>query len=116
VSKRFVVWVVAVGLLSLFAADADAARRKRRAKKKPTPEKSEPIVVGDGADPAADTKTTTKGKDKVYDFTVLNIEGKLRTPQLLYFLGRARQELERAALESRSFIPEMVESIEEEGL
>jgi len=100
------------------ASTAEAKRRRRRAPKKEKPAAAEQIVVGDTTE-ASDNgggKATGKGKDKVFDFTGLSIEGKLRTPQLLYFLGRARQELERAALESRSFIPEMVRSIEEEGL
>ncbi len=74
---------------------------------------SEPIVVG-GGDVAATEKTTRK--EKVFDFTDFSIEGKLRTPQLLYFLGRARSELERASLRERSFIPEMVRSVDAEGL
>jgi hypothetical protein len=40
----------------------------------------------------------------------------MRTPQLLYFLERANEELERASLEKRSFIPAMVRSVEEEQL
>jgi hypothetical protein len=40
----------------------------------------------------------------------------MRTPQLLYFLERANEELERASLEKRSFIPHMVRSVEEEKL
>lgn len=53
------------------------------------------------------------GKPKVFDFTGLDISGRLRTPQLLYFLDRATEELERASLERRSFIPEMVRSVDE---
>ncbi len=53
------------------------------------------------------------GKPKVFDFTGLDISGRLRTPQLLYFLDRANEELERASLERRSFIPEMVRSVDE---
>ena len=56
------------------------------------------------------------GKAKVFDFTGLDISGRLRTPQLLYFLDRANEELERASLERRSFIPEMVRSIDESAL
>ena len=57
--------------------------------------------------------TAPKGKPKVFDFTGLDISGRLRTPQLLYFLDRANEELERASLERRSFIPEMVRSVDE---
>jgi hypothetical protein len=60
----------------------------------------------------------TKGKEKVknFDFNALDLNGRMRTPQLLYFLERANEELERASLEKRSFIPHMVRSVEEEKL
>ena len=109
-------------LAAIFAAPADAKRKRKRAKKKAAPEQ---IVVSDGdgdsdtapsAGDAAAARTRRAGREKVFDFTGLSIEGKLRTPQLLYFLGRARQELERASLEQRTFIPEMVRSVDAEGL
>ncbi len=52
----------------------------------------------------------------MFDFTGLDISGQLRAPQLLYFLDRAAEELDRASLERRSFLPEMVQSIDEESL
>ena len=67
--------------------------------------------------PAAGDKVEPKqGKPKVFDFTGLDISGRLRTPQLLYFLDRASEELERASLERRSFVPEMVRSVDEAPL
>ena len=55
-------------------------------------------------------------KVKNFDFNALDLNGRMRTPQLLYFLERANEELERASLEKRSFIPHMVRSMEEESL
>jgi hypothetical protein len=76
--------------------------------------------------PSADVKKdeptkTEPGKKKEpkvknFDFNGLDLNGRNRTPQLLYFLERANEELERASLEKRSFIPHMVRSVEEEKL
>jgi hypothetical protein len=68
-----------------------------------------------GAAKAAE-RTDKKTKEKNFDFENLKLNGQLRTPQLLYFLERANEELERASLEKRSFIPHMVRSVEEEAL
>ena len=73
----------------------------------------------DNTEKAERPDTTSKnGKEKVknFDFNGLDLNGRMRTPQLLYFLERANEELERASLEKRSFIPHMVKSIEEESL
>ena len=51
-----------------------------------------------------------------FDLAGVDLNGHMRTPQLLYFLERANEELERASLEKRSFIPHMVRSVEEEQL
>lgn len=57
-----------------------------------------------------------EAKTKTFDFNALDLNGRMRTPQLLYFLERANEELERASLEKRSFIPHMVKSVDEEQL
>jgi hypothetical protein len=76
-------------------------------------------VGGDAPADKSEGKDIKKGKDgkpKTFDFTALDLNGRMRSPQLLYFLERANEELERASLEKRSFIPHMVRSLEEEQL
>jgi len=72
----------------------------------------------EAAKPTARTggETDKKPKEKNFDFNNLKLSGQLRTPQLLYFLERANEELERASLEKRSFLPHIVRSMEEEAL
>ena len=70
----------------------------------------------DKAPAPAKESSSKKEKVKNFDFNALDLNGRMRTPQLLYFLERANEELERASLEKRSFIPHMVRSVEEEKL
>jgi hypothetical protein len=63
-----------------------------------------------------DKKSKGAPKEQNLDLTGIDLNGRMRTPQLLYFLERANEELERATLEKRSFIPDMVRSVEEEAL
>lgn len=44
---------------------------------------------------------------KVMTFTGLGIEGRLKSPQLLYFVHRVQTEFERPKLPHRSFMPEL---------
>jgi hypothetical protein len=46
----------------------------------------------------------------------MGIEGKVLAPQLLYLLGRIKVELEKGSLEGRTFLPELVRSVDEGGL
>ncbi len=113
---RFSVFTLAIFLIvgSSFAfapslAEAQPKGKKaRRAAKKKNKEKSIAKVK--------EKKNKKGGKDQTFDFTGLSLGGSVRTPQLLYFLDRASEELKRASLERRSFIPEMILSISEEGL
>jgi hypothetical protein len=72
--------------------------------------------AADKTAPVAKESGGKKDKVKNFDFNALDLNGRMRTPQLLYFLERANEELERASLEKRSFIPHMVRSVEEEKL
>jgi hypothetical protein len=103
--------------------DADAQRRKRRRSRKPPA--AAPAPAPAPAEAPAPPATAggkpvvtsgKKGKDQSFDFTGIELAGSMRMPQLLYFLDRAEEELQRASLERRSFVPEMVRSIDEESL
>lgn len=60
----------------------------------------------------ADTREVNEGdsKVKVFRFSGLDISGRLKSPQLLYFLNRLRAEFDRPKLPHRSFIPELERS------
>jgi hypothetical protein len=106
--------------LALVCALILPASAQPKAKK---PDKTEPAAAPAKEDGKAPPKKDGRdGKDggkaavKNFDFTDFNLSGKMRTPQLLYFLERANEELERASLEKRSFIPHLVRTVEEEAL
>jgi hypothetical protein len=103
------------GLLAaiiMCALVAPATAQPRKGDKAPAPE-PKPAAVEKGDPKKKDAKDP---KVKNFDFNALDLNGRMRTPQLLYFLERANEELERASLEKRSFIPHMVRSVEEEQL
>jgi hypothetical protein len=91
-------------------------------KEKPDTDNStatEPVsqAVNDKDAKSGDAKSGNKKiKEQTFNFEGLGLNGRNRSPQLLYFLERANEELERASLEKRSFIPHMVKSLEEEAL
>jgi hypothetical protein len=99
-----------IAILLCAVAAPELAEAQKGKKQQPQKDKG----GSDGG--AGDSKKKKEEKEKRFDFTGINFEGRLRTPQLLYFLDRASEELERASLERRSFIPEMVRSIDEESL
>jgi hypothetical protein len=93
------------------AADDDKADAK--------PDKGEPSGVkpaGTGATKAApnassaaavkETKETKEGV-KTYKFGTIEVEGRLKSPQIIYFLRRVRAEFDAGALGHRSFMREL---------
>ncbi len=71
-----------------------------------------PAWAADKAKPAP-AKTP---KSRVYTFTGLDVEGKLKTPQLLFFLNRVKLELDTTSPEKRSFMKELEKSSDDKGL
>ncbi|HEY2734324.1 MAG TPA: hypothetical protein VGI70_10090 [Polyangiales bacterium] len=51
---------------------------------------------------------------KTLEFGGLDIEGQLKTPQMLYFLNRLRAEFDRPQLPHRSFMPELQRTTKED--
>jgi hypothetical protein len=110
------------GLLSAcimvaMCAGVASAQPRKKAPPAPTPA---PLKADKTETPppttAPATKKTPPTKEQNFNFGDLNLNGRSRSPQLLYFLERANEELERASLEKRSFIPHMVRTVEEEAL
>lgn len=58
----------------------------------------------------ADVRTEGGEKVKVFRFSGMDLAGRLKSPQLLYFLNRMRAEFDRPRLPHRSFIPELQRS------
>lgn len=112
--------VVALALAAPGAADAQRRRKRHRQPKpepKPAPAQVEPPEDDGAKGPVKDAGRAAGGnKAQLFDFEGLNLDGSTRMPQLLYFLDRANEELSRASLERRSFVPAMVRSVDEEGL
>jgi|GEM_PF-2030476 len=64
----------------------------------------------------ATTKSTRTAKTNVYSFGAMDVEGKLKTPQLLYFLNRIKLELDMSAPDHRSFMKELEQTAEDPSL
>ena len=70
---------------------------------KDAPRPSPPASELDDADVRKEGDTEVK----MMEFSGLDIEGQLKTPQMLYFLNRLRAEFGRPRLPHRSFMPEL---------
>ncbi len=77
-------------------------------------------AAGNSADdskPGPETKAGGKNiKTKTYTFGAMDVEGKLKTPQLLYFLNRVKLELDMSAPDKRSFMKELGQSADDKSL
>jgi len=127
---------LALALTSAIDGPAQAKPAKRHAAAhKPAPAQTQersvapPVPVADSegasqgggdsddAKPAGEAKTGGKNvKTKTYTFGAMDVEGKLKTPQLLYFLNRVKLELDMSAPDKRSFMKELGQSADDKSL
>lgn len=69
-----------------------------------------PRPAGSGDEPAdPDVVSTDVGEEgvKVYEFGAVEVEGRLRSPQIIYFLRRVRAQFDASGLGHRSFLREL---------
>lgn len=124
---------VAVASFALLTAIASAQTRKPGKKPATTPKKPTPTAIADAGAPAREGPSSTRpeptkgaSKDdggamvtKTGDggtslrFGEMEIEGRLRNPQLVYFLRRVRAEFAAGDLGHRSFMQELGETKDE---
>ena len=100
--RRLLAIVLGMALLAAAGPTSHAQGKKKKA-------------AGAARTPAPAPSPAPK-KARVFDFGAMSFEGTMRTPQLLYFLGRVKQELDRASLEKRSFMPELQRTVDEGGM
>ncbi|HEX4460083.1 MAG TPA: hypothetical protein VIA18_19025 [Polyangia bacterium] len=106
VIRRIGFAIVTVTAVALIAVTPAAAQKKK------APEKAaEKPKADDGGPTTVDAKTGQKSKQ--YTFGGLDIDGKLKTPQLMYFLNRMKSEFDTTTPDKRSFIPELKRSTDE---
>ena len=99
-------------------APAPAAQATQAKERTPTPAPA-PAADSDAAGDETATKPAAGGgkvKTKAYTFGAMDVEGKLKTPQLLYFLNRVKLELDMSAPDKRSFMKELQQSADDKNL
>ena len=101
------------------APAAAPAQAKERTPTASAPAAAESSSDGESGSDDTATKPATGGgkvKTKSYTFGAMDVEGKLKTPQLLYFLDRVKLELDMSAPDKRSFMKELQQSADDKNL
>jgi len=102
-------------------AAAPAVAPAQAKERTPSASAPAPAESSDGDSAGDDTATKPapgggKMKTKSYSFGAMDVEGKLKTPQLLYFLDRVKLELDMSAPDKRSFMKELEKSADDKSL
>ncbi|MCG5053445.1 MAG: hypothetical protein KA712_10840 [Myxococcales bacterium] len=76
----------------------------------------EQVPAEANAEAKADGGKVEGKKAKVLTFGAMDVEGKMRTPQLLFFLNRVKAELDSTTVLEKSFMKELDATAKEKGL
>jgi hypothetical protein len=102
------------------AADRNEVATETDSAHRPPAPTASPRRAGDdaegGSSPSGLTPPGKPAKTKVYSFGAMDVEGKLKTPQLLYFLNRVKLELDMSAPAERSFMKELARTADDPNL
>ena len=107
--------------------EADKEKEQEREKEQDKPEepttaedakaatKEDSVKAAGTAAPKSQSPAEVKVKEdkegvKTYKFETVEVEGRLKSPQVIYFLRRVRAEFEAGALGHRSFLGELSDS------
>lgn len=95
--------------------DRSSGRRSEASAPEGEAEPDAPAGADDDVDVDSTFSSAGGEKVKVMEFTGLDVSGRLKSPQLLYFLNRLRAEFDRPRLPHRSFVGEMERSTHEKS-
>jgi hypothetical protein len=95
--------------------DSEAAEQPGTADDTKAASKEESVKSAGTAAPKSNDSSAVKVKEdkegvKTYKFETVEVEGRLKSPQVIYFLRRVRAEFEAGALGHRSFLGELSDS------
>jgi len=89
------------------AADKDEAKEKAEKESKVSGPDAKKSGGSGGAPQVVETKTTGDAGVKTYKFGPVEVEGRLKSPQVVYFMRRVRAEFAAGMLGHRSFMREL---------
>lgn len=115
-ARRSLALSLFAALLAASASAGLASGQEREARgrdeRPPAEAEREPDAPETGDDVDVESREVSEGGEKVkaIRFSGLDVSGRLKSPQLLYFLNRLRAEFDRPRLPHRSFVPELERS------
>jgi hypothetical protein len=127
-SRKFLTAMLVAAVAGVGTPASDAfAKRPRKAAKSSKPVATQPAHSeveasgGDSTSPPPKTtasadRTTPSPKPRVYTFSGMDVNGNMKAPQLLFFRGRVKQELDTSSPEKRSFLKELEKTADAKGL